>query len=261
MAYIWGEPNYDPMAFKRLFFDIETSYCLGWFWKPSFNTTITYDQIIKDSAIICICYKWEGSSKVNHLTWDKGDDSKMIDKFYEIINEADEVVAHNGDNFDIKWIRTRFLLNGYKSMPEIKSIDTLKISRSKFKFPSNRLDAIGKYLGFGGKEDTGGIQLWHDIIQRNSKVAMGKMLTYCKRDVELLEKVFLKLEGFSKPKTHIGRFMAGDTCDCQYCGSDRTNFSRQKVSAAGIVSVAMQCKDCYKYFSVSLKAYQNRGKR
>lgn len=246
------------MGFKRIFFDIETSYCEGWFWNPAYNTNISYDQVLKQSAIICICYKVEGSPKIHHLTWDKGDDKEMMGRFYEIINDADEVVAHNGDRFDIKWIRTRFLMAGFSSMPEIKSIDTLKISRSKFKFPSNRLDAIGKYLGIGGKIETGGIELWHDVIQRNSKKAMSKMVEYCKRDVELLEKVFLKLEGYSKPKTHIGRFMAGDKCDCQYCGSERTVFSRQRVSAAGVVSIAMQCKECYKYFSVSLKAYNQR---
>ena len=246
------------MGFKRIFFDIETSYCQGWFWNPSFKTSISYDQVITPSAIICICWKAEGSSKVNHLTWNKGDDKEMMDKFYSVIEDADEVVAHNGDNFDIKWIRTRFLLHGYKSMPDIKSIDTLKISRSKFRFKSNRLDNIGKELGFGGKKDTGGIELWHDIIQRNSKNAMARMVDYCKRDVELLEKVFLKLEGFSKPKTHIGRFIGGDSCDCQYCGSERTVFSRQRVSAAGMVSISMQCKECHKYFSASLKAYNSR---
>lgn len=249
------------MGYRRLFFDIETSYCIGWFWNPSYETSISYDQVITQAAIICICYKWEGSSKVNYLTWDKGDDKAMMAKFYDIINEADEVVAHNGDKFDIRWIRTRFLLAGYKGMPEIKSIDTLKISRSKFKFPSNRLDAIGKYLGFGGKYDTGGIDLWHDVIRKNSRVAMRKMVDYCKRDVELLEKVFLKLEGFSKPKTHIGAFMGGDKCDCQYCGSERTNFVKRRISAAGTVNVGMQCQECGKHFTTSLKAYENRGKK
>lgn len=247
------------MGFKRLFFDIETSYCEGWFWNPAFNTTITYDQVFKESKIICICYKFQGSNKVHHLTWDKGDDLKMMEKFFKVIEDADEIVAHNGDRFDLKWIRTRFLMAGFVGMPEIKSIDTLKISRSKFKFPSNRLDAIGKYLGVGRKVDTGGIDLWHGVIQFNSKKSMAKMVEYCKGDVELLERVFLKLEGFSKPKTHIGRLSGEDSCSCPYCGNEQTRFKDRVISAAGVVKIRMSCATgCGKYFSVSLKAYNNR---
>jgi DNA polymerase elongation subunit (family B) len=248
------------MGFKRLFFDIETSYMIGWFWQPSFKTSIGYEQVIKDSAIICICYKWQGSDKVHHLTWDKGDDTTMMDKFYKVIEDADEVVTHNGDKFDIKWIRTRFLLHGYSSMPELKSIDTLKISRSKFKFQSNRLDAIGKQLGFGGKKDTGGIQLWHDIIQRNSRKAMNDMVAYCKRDVELLEKVFLKLEGFAKPKTHLAVFSGGDKADCPYCGSEHIGIKERTVSSAGQIKCRMYCFDCVKTYTIPIKVYNEWNK-
>lgn len=244
---------------RRLFFDIETSYMQGWFWRPSFKTQITYEQVIKDSAIICICYKWQGNDKVYSLQWDKGDDKAMMDKFFKIIEEADEVVAHNGDHFDLKWIRTRFLMHGHESMPAIKSIDTLQIARAKFNFQSNRLDAIGKQLKIGGKLETGGIQLWHDIIQKNNGRAMKQMIDYCKRDVELLEKVFVKLEGFNKPKTHVGINSGGsDKCDCPYCGSVKTQLKRRAISVSGTVTAQLVCVDCNKYFTTSIKAFNDR---
>lgn len=246
------------MGFKRLFFDIETSYCEGWFWRPQFKTNITYDQVLKESKIICICYKWEGSDKIYSLKWDKGCDKDLIKKFIDVLLDADEVCGHNSDKFDLKWVRTRCLVHGTKSLPEFKSIDTLKISRSKFNFPSNRLDAIGKYLGFGGKKDTGGIQLWHDIIQKNSARAMKEMIDYCKRDVELLEKVYLKLEGYAKPKTHIGIQAGNDSCSCPKCGDEKTWLSSRHVNANGTIRVLMKCGGCTKYFSVSLRTYNNR---
>lgn len=248
-------------AFKRLFFDIETSYCQGWFWRPSFKTQISYDQIIKQAAIICICYKWEGSDKVKNLQWNRGDDKEMVYKFAEIIKDADEVVGHNGDRFDLKWFRTRCLIHGIKSMPEIKSIDTLKISRSKFNFPSNRLDAIGKYLGFGGKKEHKGIDLWHDIIQRNSKKSMKEMIDYCNRDVELLEKVFIKLEGYTKQKTHMAVEQGGDRCDCPYCGSEETQSRRQTTLASGVIKHKLSCNKCKKYFTISASDFRYRTER
>ncbi len=243
------------MGFKRLFFDIETSYCQGWFWKPQYKTSISYEQVIKDAAIICICYKWQGSDKIYSLKWDKGDDKSMIEKFIKVLVEADEIVGHNSDKFDLRWVRTRCLIHGCTSLPEFKSIDTLKVSRSKFHFPSNRLDAIGKYLGFGGKIDTGGIELWHDIIQRNSTKAMSEMITYCKRDVELLEKVYLKLEGFTPQKTHIGKLTGGNGCSCPRCGSNTTHVNARRVSSTGIKTVKMVCRDCKRYFTVNLSTY------
>lgn len=245
---------------KRLFFDIETSYCTGWFWRPAFKTSISYDQILNNSAIICICYKWQGEGKVHHLQWNKGDDKEMINKFVKVLLEADEVIGHNSDKFDLKWIRTRCLVSGYKSLPDFKSIDTLKISRAKFLLPSNRLDAIGKYLGFGGKKDTGGIQLWHDVIQKNSKIAMAKMISYCKRDVELLEKVYLKLQGYNKAKTHIGVLLGNEKCSCPSCGSKHYQSRGTAIAATGLKKRRLQCQDCGHWYSVSDKAYENRNK-
>ena len=177
---------------KILFIDIETSYATGWFWRPGYNLNITYDQILTEPAIICVCYKYNDSGKVYSLSWDKGDDKELCKEFHRILNTADIVVGHNGDKFDIPWLKTRMLFHGISNMPEIQSIDTLKIARSKFKFNSNRLDYLGKFFGFGGKKDTGGIDLWHDIIQHNSNIALKKMISYCCRDVILLEKVYNK---------------------------------------------------------------------
>ena len=65
---------------------------------------------------------------------------------------------------------------------------TLKLSRSKFKFNSNKLDYIAKYLGMGEKIKTE-FGLWKDIVLNKDKDAMAKMVKYCQQDVRLLEKV------------------------------------------------------------------------
>ncbi len=188
----------------------------------------------------------------------------MLKKFLEVLKESDECVSHNGDRFDLKWLRTRLISHGHKSIPELKSIDTLKIARSKFNFPSNKLDAIGEYLGIGRKKKQGQkMEMWHDIILKNSKSAMNDMLDYCDGDVKLLEKAYLKMEGFAKPKTHQGVMFnsSEDKCDCPYCANPITYYCRTKVSAAGTKSIQLQCKECGKYFIVSVQAYNLRQKK
>ncbi len=85
---------------KRLYWDIETSPNIGMFWTAGWKLNIDYSNIIKERAIICICYKWEGQRKVHSLNWDgKQCDKKMLIEFVRVAKEADELVGHNGDKF------------------------------------------------------------------------------------------------------------------------------------------------------------------
>ena len=112
---------------KRLFFDIETSPMIVYSWRTGWKINIPTDNIIEDWRIICISYKWEGQEKVHTLSWDSNKcDKKLLEKFIKIANSADEIVAHNGDRFDIKKIRTRCLYHRIPMFPKYRSLDTLK---------------------------------------------------------------------------------------------------------------------------------------
>jgi len=141
---------------KRLFFDIETSPNIGLFWTAGYKQNISHENIIKERAIICICYKWAGEDEVHSLTWDKNqNDKKLLEQFIKILNDANEIIGHNGDRFDLPWIRTRCLYHRIPIFPNYTTLDTLKNSRSKFKFNSNKLDYIASFLGLGKKIHTG----------------------------------------------------------------------------------------------------------
>ena len=232
---------------KRLFFDIETSPNIGLFWEAGYKKNIDYSNIIKERAIICICYKWEDSKEVGYLTWDsKQCDKKMLQKFIEVANSADELVAHNGDKFDLAWIRTRCLFHRIPVFPVYTTIDTLKLSRSKFKFNSNKLDYIAKYLGMGEKIKTE-FGLWKAIVLNKDKDAMDKMVKYCQQDVKLLEKVYKELSTHIFAKTHYGVIFGEDRGTCPECGSDDLWRMSNRVTASGVKKIQFQCKTCHKY--------------
>ena len=136
---------------RRLICDAETSPNIGFFWRAGFRLSINHDNILHERAIICICYKWEGERTVHSLEWKKGDDKDLLKRFLKVALEADELVAHNGDKFDIKWFNTRCLKHGLEPPPIWKTVDTLVIARRRFYFNSNRLDYLGKYLLDEGK--------------------------------------------------------------------------------------------------------------
>ena len=232
---------------KRLYFDIETSPNIGFFWQSGYKLNIGYQNILKERSIICICYKWEGDKEVHGLTWDKKqDDKKMLQDFIKIVDSADELVGHNGDKFDLAWIRTRCLFHGIQMFPNYVTIDTLKVARSKFKFNSNRLNYIADFLGIGQKIKTD-FDLWKDIALKNDQKAMDKMVKYCKMDVVLLEKVHQHLSTHMAHKTHYGVRFNQDRGSCPNCGSDELIKHASRVLASGTKKIVYKCNTCNHY--------------
>jgi uncharacterized protein YprB with RNaseH-like and TPR domain len=231
---------------KRLFFDIETSPNIGLFWEAGWKKNIDYSNIIKERAIICICYKWEDEKVVHEVHWDaKQNDKALLEKFIKVANQADELVGHNGDRFDLAWIKTRCLYHKIDIFPKYTTIDTLKVARQSFKFNSNKLNYIADFLGLGQKIKTE-FGLWKDIVLHKDKVAMDKMIKYCKKDVILLEQVFKTLKNHIPAKTHYGVIFGGDRGSCPECGSDELVVNGRVVRASGIKKIQYRCKTCGK---------------
>ena len=241
---------------KRLYFDIETSANIGFFWQSGFKLNIGPQNIIKERAIICICYKWEDEKETHSLNWDaKQCDKKMLQAFVKVANEANELVGHNGDKFDLAWVRTRCLFHAIDMFPTYTTIDTLKVARSKFKFNSNKLNYIAQFLGIGSKIKTD-FDLWKDIALKNDKVAMAKMIKYCKMDVVLLEKVHKKLSSHIAPKTHYGVIFGMDRGSCPECGNDDENLFNKRgfaYTASGTKVAVVHCKVCNKYHRKTIR--------
>ena len=237
------------MKRKRLYFDIETSPNIGLFWSAGYKQKIDYSNIIKERSIICICYKWEDEKQVHSLSWDKNQsDKKLLQDFIKVANQADELVGHNGDKFDLPWVRTRCLYHRIELFPKYVTIDTLKLSRRQFRFNSNRLDYIASFLGIGKKIKTD-FNLWKDIVLNKCEKSMAKMIDYCKQDVKLLEQVHKELRLHDTPKTHYGVVLSNDKRLCPECASNNVIISKTRITAGGTKQIQYKCNDCGKYHS------------
>ena len=242
---------------RRLFWDIETSPNIGFFWRPGWKVSLPPENIIQERAVICICWKWQGQKKVHHLKWDGGDDIEMITDFARILESADEAIAHNGDKFDMGWYNGRHLIHGLDPIPKTKTVDTYKIAARNFNLNSYKLDYLGKILLGEGKIHAP-FQLWVDIVINDSKKAMKEMIKYCKKDVVLVEKVWEKLGAYVDPETHAAVMATGNVRDrwrCRHCGSDHVKKSKTNVTKAGMLQHQMQCLDCGRYFTIANLAY------
>jgi len=240
---------------KRLIWDLETSPNVGLFWQPGYKVSLSYENIIQERAIICVCYKWEGDKQVHHLEWDAGDDKALCEAFLEVAVQADELIAHNGDNYDVKFLNGRCIFHGLNPSPIWKTVDTLAIARKRFKFNSNRLDYLGQLLIGEGKIKTE-YGLWKDILLHNCPRAMKSMVKYCKQDVVLLEKIWQKMAPYHNPKTHAGVMAYLDKWTCPHDASQNVKHSKRAVTAAGTVRHEMKCNECGRYYSISEKAHR-----
>lgn len=205
---------------KVLLFDIETSPCFGWFWRPGFNQTITHSQILEENKIICICYKWHGDDKIHTLTWDKNQcDKKMLADFSKVLIEADSIIGHNGEAFDVKWVQKRIAYHGLPPLGQLPTDDTMKQMKKHFNLNSNSLAYSAKYFGLELKGTPGGIDTWLDIIKKKCPKAMKLMTDYCELDVKVLDELYTKILPYVNPKqSHTASDKENHFCPA--CGSN-----------------------------------------
>ena len=236
---------------RILIYDIETSLQLVSVFQLKYNDFIDPDNIIQERHVISVCYKWLDEDKVYSISLlddpkrfekDHHDDKYVVTEFHKVLQTADCIVAHNGDNFDYKYLKTRMLLHGLPALPPTTSIDTYKVAKQQLLFNSNRLDYLGKFLGFGGKKSTSK-GLWLRVLN-GDVTAIKEMVKYNKQDVVLLEKVFVKLRPYIS--NHINRELFGKT-GCPRCGSAKTQ-SRGLHRAITKIYQRFQCQDCGGWF-------------
>lgn len=246
---------------KRLYLDIETSYNICRVWRCGWNLTVGPKDIIEERKIICVSWKWAGDPKTHNLKWDRNKcDKTLLEKLIPVMDSADEIVMHNGDRFDEKWIRTRCLAHRIKCQPKYNTLDTLKKAKSHFNFNSNKLDYILQFCGLEGKRETGGLQLWIDCVEKNDRKALAKMVYYCDGDVIKLEEIWEEMAPYVHHNTHFGVLAGGERYDCPHCGGTHVYSNSKRATKGGTIKRCMQCQDCGGCYTITDAQYKKRKK-
>lgn len=172
---------------------------------------------------------------------DKTNDRELVKKLWQMFEEADVVIAHNGDEFDIKKANARFAFHKLQPPAPYMKIDTKKVAKRYFKFESNKLDDLGQHLGVGRKGETGGFELWLGCIKGDEK-SWKKMKEYNKQDVILLEKIYLELRPWMTNHPNVNVFDDSAT-SCPICSSHKLQRRGFSASRTG-KRQRLQCTDC-----------------
>ncbi len=168
------------------------------------------------------------------------DDKALLQDLWTYLNDAEVIVAHNGQAFDVRTINARFAKHNIRPPSPYRVVDTLKQARRIAAFDSNRLNDLGTYLNIGEKLRTGGADLWFDCMA-GVPAAWRHMKKYNAQDVILLEKLYLRLLlwMFSHPNMANG-YGPGL---CPKCGSSQITQQGWRRNATTAYQ-RFQCSSC-----------------
>lgn len=233
---------------KVLVLDIETAPIRAFVW-GIWNQNVALNQIQSDWFCLTWAAKWLFEDKVYHARLTpkevaKQNDKRIIQGIWELINEADIVIAHNGEKFDMPKLNSRFIINDLHPPLPYQQIDTLKHIRRQFGFTSNKLDYVNKLLNLERKTDTGGFELWEKCMAGDDE-ALKEMEMYNINDVRILEETYLHIRAWIKPHPNMGLFILDESQSrCPSCGSaDLSDMGKLYYTTANAYETT-RCNNC-----------------
>jgi hypothetical protein len=237
---------------KILYFDIENAPNKSWVWGQYDQNVIAH---VEEWYMLSVAWQWAGEDTIHvkSLADYKGykpgtpcDKGLALD-LWKLFDEADILIAHNGDAFDIKKANTRFLYHGFAPPSDYQTVDTLKIARKYFKFNSNKLDDLARILGVGRKLKHTGFSLWQDCMDGDQD-AWKLMCKYNMQDVQLLKDVYMRLRSWHNRHPNVSTLKGHQ--GCPVCGATTTQATKRGFYRYPSLSVAQRyrCNQCTKYY-------------
>lgn len=235
---------------KILCFDLETAPSMGAYFQLYREGNIVWETA--SWYVMSYAAKWLGEDKVmakgltDYPRYEKDpeNDLDLMRDLWELIDQADVIIAHNGDEFDVKKMNARFIKHGLPPPSPYKTIDTKKVAKKYFEYDSNKLTDIGKYLGLGEKLETGGFGLWKKCLQ-GDRDAWKLMIKYNKQDVLLLEEIYLAMRPWMTNHPNMNLYQ-NTLMACPNCGKSGLVKHKLRPSRSGLRQ-QYQCKFCASY--------------
>lgn len=230
---------------KVLLLDVETAPALAYVWRTG-KQWVSHEDIVKPSFMLSWSAKWLFSPDIySEIVKPKEavgcTSKKIINGLWRLIEGSDVVIGHNLRAFDIKWFNAQCFLNGLKPPLPYQTIDTLVESRKLFYLPSHKLEYLSILIKNKEKIRTDK-KLWIECVE-GKKDSLDYMLKYNKKDVLLLEEVYLEMRPWIKSHPNLGLYMEAKEPVCPNCGSFDLQWGGEYITMVGAYA-SFRCKEC-----------------
>jgi DNA polymerase elongation subunit (family B) len=247
-----------------LYIDIENSRMVVEFETYSLygNDVIHPKHIKHDWYITCAAWAWldNKTQKVGKIetvavndfkTYKKDfrDDRGVVKRLHEVISQADLIVGHNSDAFDIKKINYKFIKYGLEPLDMPPTADTLKAAKKYAKSSSNKLYYLAKEFGVSMKIDLPS-SIMH-AADNGCEKSLKKLVAYNKGDIRAGSELYFKMLPYIKNHPNIRKIMGENVTKqikqghvtCQNCGSKNMVKDGKLVQKTGKYQ-RHKCMDC-----------------
>ncbi len=245
---------------KILYIDIENSRMVVEFETYSLygNDVIHPKHIKHDWYITCVAWGWldNKAQKIKNIetvavndfkTFKKDfrDDRLVVKKVHEVLQEADIIVGHNSDSFDIKKLNYKFIKYGLPAIDLPPTVDTLKVAKKYARSSSNKLYYLAKEFGVSMKIDLPP-SVMHSA-DKGCEKSLKKLVHYNKGDIKAGAQLYFKLLPYIKNHPNVDKILGKkidlDRPNCQNCGSKRLQSNGHRVTKTGRYR-RYKCNDC-----------------
>lgn len=200
--------------------DIETSPNVAHVW-GLWNQNVGLTQLLETTEMMSFAAKFLGDKRTQfYSTFHQGKEA-MVQKAWDLLNDADVVMGWNSKSFDVKHLNREFLEAGLRPPSPFKQIDLMLAVKRQFRLPSNKLQYVSTLLGLQGKVQHSGHQLWIDCLAGKAK-AWAEMRKYNIQDVDILQEVYEVLKPWIDGHPSLALYApesAEDGHSCPTCGS------------------------------------------
>ena len=232
------------MKARILILDIETSPNIAYVW-GAWKQNIGQNQWKEKGHIMSFAAKWLGEETIYYYENRKSDDSFLVGQLFEFLDQADIVVAHNGNKFDLPTIIGRGVIHGYRPPSPYHTVDTLLVARKEFRLVSNSLANLCQELQLPLKKSHKkfpGFELWLECLRGNDE-AWAEMQEYNIADVVSLEALYLRLLPYMRHHPNVIRESDGEVA-CPKCGSTNIQWRGYYFTRTGHCYRRFVCNDC-----------------
>lgn len=234
-----------PQDARILLLDIECAPTTAYTW-GRWNVNINQKQIVKEGYLLTYSAKWLGETTIySNRIYEAGNDECLVRELADLMDQADLCIAHNAERFDIPLVKTRMLALGMQPPSPSKIVDTLRMAKREFRFPSNSLDNIAAYLGLSRKISHSGFELWVRCMAMED-AAFEEMLEYNIGDVVVLEELYMRLRPWYKNHPNVALYGPAGKPKCVCCGSEKLELIDKKYYTGTSEYPVYKCTDCGK---------------
>lgn len=232
--------------------DVETAPEIAYTFRR-FKAFISPDQVIRRGYLLSYSSadlytgEVEGKNLSSYPLFDidHTDDWELCQDLWNLLNEADVVVAHNGYKFDRAYINQRFAYHDMAPPSNYVVVDTLKAAKKQFALPSNSLKEMGAYFETESEKlDNEGFPLWKACCE-GDRDAFERMQIYNDGDVVSLRDLYMKILPWIPQHPNLSAYYPDEKVRCSRCGSDHVHVVTGKQYHTAVSSFdIIRCESC-----------------